>query len=84
MAVLVADSKLENFLSLLDAKVASTIEKPQQGNSEVAGPPRSAKLQALKDGGKVLLAKQADANRDVHLGVQYIFFLQALHEAVRD
>ena len=41
-------------------------------------------LQALKNRGKILLAPQADADRHVDFRVQNAFFLQSLHEAVRD
>ena len=78
----VARGELENFLRFLHSEVAGGVENPEQRNAEVACAAGPAALQAFKDGGEILLAKQADADRNVDLRMQHILFFQALHQAV--
>src|ERR1017187_2070076 len=84
MAVTVACRQFENFLRFLDSKVAGGGEDPQQRHAEISRAPSAPAIEAFEDGGEILLAVQADAHRNVDLRVQHIFFLQSLHQAVRN
>src|ERR1700683_2573957 len=84
VAVVIADCKLKDFLSGLSAKLADSVEDPHQRDAEVTRAAGTAAIQAFEDGGEILLAPQANANRNVDLGVQNVFFFQPLHQAVSD
>ena len=62
--------------------MARGVEDPEQRNAEITRPAGAAALQPLEDGGEILLAEEADAYGNVDLGVQHVFFFQALHQAV--
>ena len=83
MTVLVADRELENFLRFFHSKMASSIEDPEQGNSEVARSADPSTLKSFEDGREVLLSIKTHTNRDVYLGMQHCLFFQSLHESVR-
>jgi hypothetical protein len=76
--------QFEDFLRFLNSEVARGVENPQQRDAEIAGAAGASAFEAFEDGGEILLAEEADADRDVDLGVQHGFFFQALHEAVGD
>ena len=82
MTIPVARRELEDFLRFFDSEVAGCIENPQQRNTEVARAAGATALETLEDGGEILLAIKADANRNIDLRVQYGFFLQPLHQAI--
>ena len=84
VAVAVARCEFENFLCFLDSEVASGVENPQQRNAEIARAAGASAFETFEDGGEILLAKKADADCDVDLGVQHGLFFQALHEAIGD
>ncbi len=84
VAVAVARRQFENLLRFLDSEVAGGVEDPKQRNAEIARAAGASAFQAFEDGGEILLAEEADADRNVDFGVQHVFFFQALHEAVGD
>ena len=84
MAIPITHREFENFLRFLDSEVAGGVEDPQQGHAEVARAAGASAFQAFEDGGEILLAEKADADRNVDLRVQHGFFFQPLHQAVGD
>ena len=84
MTVAVACSQLEHRPRGLGSKLPDRIKNPQQGDAEIPLTAVAAALQSLKQGGKVLLAVQADAHRHIDLGVQHILRLELLHQLVGD
>ena len=84
LAVMVAHGKLEDFLRGLGAELADGVEDPEQRDAEVAGAARASAVETFENGGEILLAPKADSNRNVNFGVQDVFFLQPLHQAVGD
>src|SRR5579864_6441034 len=67
VAIPVTRSEFKNFLRFLDSEVARRIENPQQRYAEIAGAACPPALQSFEDGGEILLAIKANADRDVHL-----------------
>src|SRR5580693_3009952 len=84
VAIVVAHRKLKDFLCGVGAKLPDSIEDPEQRDAEIARATGAAAIQAFKDGSEILLAPQADSDRDVNLGVQHVFFFQTLHQPVGD
>ena len=84
MAILVVDCEFEDLLRLFHAEVTSRVENPKQRNAEITSSASAATLQAFEDGSEILLAKQADSDRDIDLGMQNVFFLEPLHQAMRN
>src|SRR5580700_8519757 len=84
VALAVEHGELENSLRLLDAEVAGRVENPKQRDAEIAGTPGASTFESVEDGGEILLAAQADADRDVNFGVENVLRFQLLHEAVGD
>ena len=83
-AIMIADGQLEDLLRGFRAELADSVENPEQRDAEVALAAGAAAIEAFEDGGEILLAPQADADRNVNLGMQNVFFFQALHQAVGD
>ena len=83
-AVVVANGKLEDFLRRLRTELPDRVEDPEQRDAEVARTPGTAAVQTFEDGGEILLAPEADSDRNVNLGVQHVFFFQPLHQPVSD
>jgi hypothetical protein len=83
-AIVIANGKLKDFLRGLRAELADCVEDPEQRNPEVARTAGASAIKAFEDGGEILLAPEADADRNVNLGVQNVFFFQTLHQAVGD
>ena len=75
MAVVIPRRQFENFLCFFDSEVAGGVENPEQRNTEIACAAGASALETFKDGGEILLAKKADADRDVDLGVQHVSLL---------
>jgi hypothetical protein len=84
VALAVEDGQFENSLRLFDAEVAGGVENPEQRDAEIAGAAGASAFEGIEDGGEILLAAQADADRDVNFGVQNVLGFQLLHEAVGD
>ena len=80
----IARREFENLLRLFHAEVAGSIENPEQRHAEIARPARPSALQSFEDRGEILLAEQADADRNVDFGMQHGFFFQLLHQPVGD
>ncbi len=75
---------VEYALRGLDPEVAHGVEDPQQRHAEVALAALPPALQALEDGIEVAIAEQDHADGDIDLGVQHVFRLQLLHQAIGD
>ena len=84
VAVAVARGQFEHLLRFFDSEVAGGVEDPEQRHAEIAGTTGASAFQTFEDGGEILLAEEADADRNIDLGMQDVFFFQALHEAVGD
>ena len=84
VAVVILNRELEDFLRGFGAELADGVEDPEQGDAEVACATGAAAVEAFEDGGEILLAPEADSDRNIHFGVQHAFFFQALHQAVGD
>ena len=82
VAVAVADGQLKYLLRGFGSEVADGVENPQHRDAEVALPTLASAFQSFKDRREILIPPQADSHRNVDLGVQNVFFLQLLHEAV--
>ena len=76
VAIVVASRELKNFLRLLDSELPDGIEDPQQRDAEISRAPSAAPFQSFKNGGEILLAPKAHADRNVNLRMQNIFFFQ--------
>ncbi len=83
-AIMIANGELEDVLRGFRAELPDSVEDPDKRDAEVASAAGAAAIEAFEDGGEILLAPEADANRNVNLGVQNILFFQALHQAVGD
>src|SRR5205807_835509 len=83
-AVVITNGELEDFLRGFSAELADGVENPNQRDAEVARAAGAAAIQAFEDGGEILLAPQADSDRDIDFGVQNVLFFQPLHQAVAD
>ena len=81
-AIVIANGELEDLLRGFRTELADSVENPDQRDAEVARAAGAATIEAFKDGGEILFAPEADANRNINLGVQNVFFFQALHQAV--
>src|ERR1700675_970971 len=84
VAIMKLDGEVEHALRFLGAELANGIEDPQQRNAEVFLSALAAPFQALKNRGKILLAPEADANRNNNLRMQNILRFQPVHQPVRN
>ena len=71
MTILVARGEFENFLRFFHSEVAGGVENPEQRDAEIACAAGASALQALENCGEILLAIQADADRDVNFRVEH-------------
>src|SRR5579863_10032156 len=72
-AIFVTNREFGHTLSFLRPKLTHRVKNPQQGDSEVPFATLPPPLQAFEYRGKVLLAPQVHAYRNVDLRVQYVF-----------
>src|SRR5215831_900830 len=84
VTIAITDGEIADRASSVRAELADSVEHPQERDAEVAGAAFASALEAFKDRVEILLAPQVDANRDVDLGVQDIFRLELLHQAIGD
>ena len=82
IAVAKPNRQIKHPLRLLNSKLPDSIEDPQKRNAEVAFAARAAALQALENCREILLAPQADADRNNHLGMKNVLRFQPLHQPV--
>ncbi len=83
-SIMIMDGEFKDVLRGFKAKLANSVEDPEKRDSEVASAAGAAAIQAFEDGGEILLAPEADSDRNVNFGMQNVFFFQALHQAVGD
>src|SRR5580704_4060786 len=84
VALAVEHGEFENSLRLFDAEVAGRVENPEQRDAEIACATGASAFESVEDGGEILLAAQAHADRDVNFGMENVLRFQLLHEAVGD
>src|SRR5260370_11517045 len=84
VAIMKLDSEVEHALRFLGAELANRIEYPQQRNAEVLLSALAATFQALENRGEVLLAPEADTDRNNTLRMQNALRFQPLHQPVGD
>src|SRR5229473_6461611 len=82
VAIAKVDGEIEHALSLLCAELPDGIEYPQQRNAEVFLSALAATFQPLENRGEILLAPEADADRNNNLRMQNVLRFQVLHQAV--
>src|ERR1700732_4441870 len=82
VAIMKLDSEVEHALRFLGAELANRIEYPQQRNAEVFLSALAATFQALENRGEVLLAPEADTDRNNNLRMQNVLRFQPLHQPV--
>src|SRR6266576_4575009 len=82
VSFLVLNCEVRHALRFGGSELTDRIEYPQQRDTEIALASRPTAFQAFEDAGEVLLAVETDPDRDVDLGVQDVFCLQAFHEAI--
>src|ERR1019366_1958051 len=82
VAIAKLDGEIEHALRFLGAELPDGIEYPQQRNAEVFLSPLAATFQPLENRGEILLAPEADANRNNNLRMQNVLRFQALHQPV--
>ena len=83
-AIVIANGEFEDFLGSLRAELADSVENPDKRDAEVARAAGAAAIEPFEDGRKILFAPEANANRNVNLGVQNTLFFEALHQTVGD
>src|SRR5271156_1780027 len=81
-AIVITHGKFEDFLRSLGSELTDSVEDPNEGDAEVTRATGASAIESLEDRGEILVAPEAYSNRDAHLGVQNVFFFQALHQAV--
>src|SRR6266404_788099 len=84
IAIAKLDGEIKHTLRFLGAELANGIEYPHQRNAEVFLSALAAMFQALENRGEILLAPEADADRNNHLGMQNVLRFQPLHQPVRN
>src|SRR6266446_7596841 len=78
------DSEIEHALRFLGAKLSNGIEYPQQRDAEVFFSALAAMFQALEDRGEILLAPEANTDRNNNLRMQNVLSFQPFHQPVRN
>src|SRR3981081_2866019 len=81
-AIVKLDGEVEHALRLVGSELANGIEDPQKRDAEVFFSALAATFQALENRGEILLAPEADADRNNHLRMQNVLRFQPLHQAV--
>src|ERR1700674_697388 len=84
VAIMKLDREVEHPLRFLGAELANRIEYPQQRNAEVFLSALAATFQALENRGEVLLAPEANTDRNNDLRMQNVLRFQPLHQPVGD
>src|ERR1700677_2645697 len=84
IAIMKLNGEIEHTLRFFGAELPNRIEDPQQRNAEVFFSALSSAFQALENCGEILLAPEADTDRNNDLRVQNILRLQPLHQTVRN
>src|SRR5271155_1011680 len=69
ISIMKLDGEIEHALRLLGSELPYGVEDPEQGNAEVLLAALAAAFQPFKNGGKILLAPEADADRNNNLGM---------------
>ena len=78
------DGKIEDWLGFFGSELADGVEDPEQRDSEVFVAALAAPFQAFKNRREILLAPEADADRNRDFGVQDILRFQAFHQAINN
>ena len=69
-------------MCFLHSEVAGGVEDPQQRGAKISCAAGASAFQPFENGGEILLAIEADADRDINFRVQHGLFFQSLHQAV--
>src|ERR1700730_14502701 len=83
-AIMKLDSEVEHALRFLGAELANRIEYPQQRNAEDFLSALAATVHAPENRDEVLLAPEADTDRNNTLRMQNVLRFQPLHQPVGD
>src|ERR1035437_3595678 len=84
IAVAKLDGEIEHALRFLGAKLPDGIEDPHERYAEIFLAALAAAFQPLENRREILLAPEADADRNHHLRMKDVLRLQPLHQPVSD
>src|ERR1035441_235315 len=77
-------SEVEHALRLLLTELANRIEDPQDRDAKIGFSALAAAFESFEKRREILLAPQADAHGNDHLGMKNVRGFQSLHQAVGD
>src|SRR6202167_5272334 len=81
-AIVIADGEFEDLLRRLASELTDSIEDPDERDAEITRAAGAAAIEAFENSSEIVIAPQADANRNVNFSVQNVFFFQELPPAV--
>src|SRR5437762_6467589 len=84
VAILQLNCLLEYRCCSFNPKVEDRVKDPEQRNSEVALAASASSFEALKNRVEILLTPLNHSYRDIHLRMQHILGMQAIHKLVGD